>query len=227
MKETGPTDERLVQSALTGDREAYFELVRRYKDPLFRHAVRMLDREDAAEEAVEEALVRGFRTLRDCPDPQRVEVFLFRITAGLCRTRSRSRSAIRPSRRMASSGRPRSSDPSDGPWRMGLRDEVEDLLAHLSPARREAFVLRHLEGLAYPEVSARLGIPLGLARERVRRARGELQHVSLPGGEEDRWNDLLEQLRTLDPGSGARTAPWFESRILDALGAGEAPGVSS
>lgn len=227
MTETGPTDERLVRSALTGDREAYFELVRRYKDPLFRHAVRMLDREGAAADAVEEALLRGYRTLGDCPVPDRVEIWFFRITAELCRSRSRSRREIRWTRQVPPPGRSPSSGTADGLWRMGLRDEVEDLLAHLSPARREAFVLRDLEGLSYREVAVRLGIPLRLARERVRRARGELQHVSLPGGGEDRWDDLLEQLRTLDPGAGARTAPWFESRILDALGTGEAPGVTS
>lgn len=54
------------------------------------------------------------------------------------------------------------------------RVELDDVLAHLDPDRRSAFVLTQVLGLRYDEAAAVLGCPIGTVRSRVARARHDL-----------------------------------------------------
>jgi RNA polymerase sigma-70 factor, ECF subfamily len=56
--------------------------------------------------------------------------------------------------------------------------ELLDLVEHLEPERRLAFVLTQVTGLGYEEAAALCGCPVGTIRSRVARARAELlEHV--------------------------------------------------
>ena len=54
------------------------------------------------------------------------------------------------------------------------RVELDDVLAHLDPDRRAAFVLTQVLGLRYDEAAEVLDCPVGTIRSRVARARGDL-----------------------------------------------------
>lgn len=177
-----PSDGEIVRRVLDGDREAFGLLVERYQDPLYRHALRMLDREDAAADAVQDALVRGYEKLDRCRDPARVGGWLFRITANLCRDRLRARREDR----VALEDAPQSAgsvDPEDDLRRVELRSELEEALGALSAEKREAFVLKHLEELSYQEMARRTDASVSALKMRVHRAREELQElVARPSG---------------------------------------------
>ncbi len=65
----GASDGELVRRVRAGDVGAYAALVARYRDRLGRYAVHMLgDRQDA-EEALQDAFVRAYRSLARCDDP--------------------------------------------------------------------------------------------------------------------------------------------------------------
>ena len=54
------------------------------------------------------------------------------------------------------------------------RVDLDDVLAHLDPDRRSAFVLTQVLGLQYDEAAEVLDCPIGTIRSRVARARGDL-----------------------------------------------------
>ena len=82
----GTSDADLVRRVLAGDTGAYAGLVTRYRDRLGRYAVHMLgDREDA-EEALQDAFVRGYRSLARCDNPDRFGAWLYGILVNRCRT---------------------------------------------------------------------------------------------------------------------------------------------
>lgn len=171
-----PSDGEVVRRVLDGDREAFGLLVERYQDPLYRHALRMLDGEDAAADAVQDALIRGYEKLDRCRDPGRVGGWLFRITANLCRDRLRARREDR----VALEDAPQSAgevDPEDELRRLELRSELEQALGSLSAEKREAFVLKHLEELTYEEMAHRTDASVSALKMRVHRAREELQEL--------------------------------------------------
>lgn len=171
----GPSDADVVRSVLDGDREAYRLLVRRYEDVLFRHAARMVDRPDDAEDLVQRALVKGFRSLESCRHPEKVGGWLFRITSNLCKDYLKSRDRDGVALEDSGALEAQRGDPDRELARSELSAELQRALDALTADQREAFVLKHVEGRSYPEMSEMLEASVSALKMRVHRAREELQ----------------------------------------------------
>lgn len=173
----GPSDGEVVRSVLDGDREQYRVLVRRYQDPLFRHARRMVEGDDRAREMVQRAFVKGFRKLESCRNPEKVGGWLYRIATNLCRDHLKSRRrddvALDDAPQMASER----GDPGVELERAAVREEIRAALDRLTPDRKQAFLMKHLEGRSYSEMSELLGVSVSALKMRVHRARHDLQEM--------------------------------------------------
>jgi len=172
---TERTDAQVVRDVLAGDRDAYRLIVRRYGDILHGHALRMVGNPDVAADLVQQAFVRGYQKLHACRDPDRVGGWLFRILANLCKDHVRS-----PRRRDVSlhvlEGAPGNRvDPSEDAESAETRDRLRAALDRLTPEQREAFVLKHVEGLSYGEIAAVMRMSIPALKMRVYRARESLQ----------------------------------------------------
>ena len=170
------TDAQAVRAVLQGQPDMYAVLVRRYQDVLFAHAVRMVGGRDEAADMVQRSFVRGFTRLGSCRNPEHVGGWLFRILANECRDRLRARRELSletlpplPDR----AGR----DPDDDAHTEELRARLDAALDRLEPEQREAFVMKHVEGRSYEEMSTLLGATVGALKMRVHRAREGLQHL--------------------------------------------------
>ena len=166
---TSPSDAAVVAQVLAGDVEAYGLLVARYRDSYFRFAVHMLGDPDEAEEALQDAFVRAYRSLAGCNDPSRFDAWLFRILANRCRTRGgrrgrREKTFVRDEIALAAAAEEHPAE------RAAWRDEIAHALAQLDAASREAFLLKHVEDLSYEEISERTGAGISALKMRVKRA---------------------------------------------------------
>lgn len=172
----GVSDGELVRRVLAGDTAAYAGLVARYRDRLGRYAVHMLgDREDA-EEALQDAFVRGYRSLARCDAPERFGAWLYGILVNRCRTAGaraarRNRVFVRDEAALNGASFPSPADPAES-------DEViRKALARLAPEYREAFLLKHVENLEYEEMARLTGAGVSALKMRVKRAREQLQVI--------------------------------------------------
>lgn len=163
----------LVRRVLAGDSRAYAALVARHRDRLGRYAVRMLGDPADAEEALQDAFVRAFRSLKRCEDPARFGAWLFRILVNRCRTIGGQRG--RRERWLvnyAVTPEPGVPHPED---RAAWREAIAWALSKLSPDYREAFVLKHVEELSYEEMADLTGAGLSALKMRVKRACEQLR----------------------------------------------------
>jgi len=169
----GPADVEVVARILGGDGEAFGILIRRYEPGLLRFATRMLGSPDAAADAVAESLVRAYRHLAQCRDPAHLRSWLYRITGNRCR----SHLARRRTNDISLDDAPPLADAADV-WVTLERGEqvvlVERALAALPAEKREAFVLKHVEGMSYEEMAAATGARIPTLKMRVHRAREAL-----------------------------------------------------
>jgi len=167
------SDVEVVARIVGGDGEAFGLIIQRYEPGLLRFATRMLGSSDAAADAVAESLVRAYRHLAQCRNPARLRSWLYRITGNRCR----SHLARRRSGEVPLEDAPPVADPADT-WQVLERAEqvalVERALAALSPEKREAFVLKHVEGMSYEEMAATTGSRIPTLKMRVHRAREAL-----------------------------------------------------
>lgn len=168
------SDAELVGQALRGSDRAFGEIVSRYQDLLYRHAERMTGRQDDAEDVVQSAFIKAHRNLRKCRDPERVGSWLFRIGANACKDYLKSKRTTVPVERMpdlvATEG-----DPEREAELGRVRNDIERALQSLQLEQREAFLMKHVEGWSYSEMSETLDVSVSALKMRVHRAREELQ----------------------------------------------------
>lgn len=171
-----PADAIFVGRVLNGDREAYSALVRRHQEGLFRYARGMGVDRDPARDLVQEAFVEGLRKLDSCRNPDRFEAWLFRIL------RNRCLDYLKDVRRRAVplddvELTDEAADPASDAARSELRDRLESALEGLGTDLRDAFLMKHLEGLSYQEISELAGASVSAVKMRVHRARETLRRT--------------------------------------------------
>ena len=175
--EKEPSDATVVRSVLDGEKEAFALLVERYQDELYRHAERMTGRPDEAADIVQVAFVKGYRNLDRCRNPEKVGGWLFRIAANQCKdwlkNRRRRNLSLDDVRALESEDE----EPEDALERGRLGERIRKALDQLVEEQREAFVMKHMEGLSYEEMSERLDASVSALKMRVHRAREELQSL--------------------------------------------------
>jgi RNA polymerase sigma-70 factor, ECF subfamily len=175
-------DERLTLS-LADDLDAAFEsLVEVHQDRLYSIALRVLGDRGDAEEAAQDALVRAYRALASYDGERirelRLRGWLTTIVLNRCRSVA-SRRASRgprpvsidgdPARPIADPEAPPASAPTEVAERHAERERWAARLLALPVSYRTAVVLRHVDGLSYPEVAAALGRPEGTVKAQVHR----------------------------------------------------------
>jgi RNA polymerase sigma-70 factor, ECF subfamily len=179
---TMDTDEALARR-LAHDLDGSFEaVVLAHQDRLYTIAHRFLGNGHDAEEVAQDALVRAYRALAGYDADRirrlRLRPWLATIVLNLCRNhsaRSAARGTLSLDRESPDGGAlPEPvADPATGPAasldRREARRRWAALVVQLPPAYRAAVVLRHVDGLSYPELAIALDRPEGTVKAQVHR----------------------------------------------------------
>jgi RNA polymerase sigma-70 factor, ECF subfamily len=169
-------DAELIGRILAGERELYAELVVRYQDTLFRHALAMVGDRDAAADLVQDSMVKAFTRLHTC-EPDRFGAWVFRIVRNRCKDWLKNRRQHTTTLEADDYAAPESDDPVRTLERTELGRVVQAALMRLPAAQREAFLLKHVDGLSYEEMAERLETGVSALKMRVMRAREALQEI--------------------------------------------------
>jgi RNA polymerase sigma-70 factor, ECF subfamily len=172
----GSSDTTIVARVLRGDVEAYRVLVERYRDRYARYALHMLGNREDAEEALQDAFARAYRSLGRCDDPERFAAWLFRILMNRCRTIAARRG--RRSQTFVVDENALMEAAVEHPAERGAwREEIDRALQRLRPEQREAFLLKYVEELGYDEMSQLTGVGVSALKMRVLRACDRLREL--------------------------------------------------
>jgi RNA polymerase sigma-70 factor (ECF subfamily) len=134
-----------------------------------------------AEDVVQEASLRAFRSIRDCSgaNPRGWALAIVRNTANTWLTRNR-RDRLPAERREVNGSATASQEEADletpeaALLRKATVEEVRRAVDALPAQFREVIVLREIEELDYREIAEVAGIPLGTVMSRLSRARSML-----------------------------------------------------
>jgi RNA polymerase sigma-70 factor (ECF subfamily) len=154
----------LVVRAQHGDREAFDALATALYDRLYSVGRRILRDGHAAEDAVQEALIRGWRDLRSLREPDRFEAWMHRLLVNACHDQSRRVRRFEVEVPGITFDRP---DPADDYAAIAHRDELEKAFLELPIEHRAVLVLTHYVGMPANEVGQVLGIPAGTVYSRL------------------------------------------------------------
>jgi len=182
---TATTDEQMVERALSGDPEAFGEIVRRWERRIFALAFGMLGREEDARDATQETFLAAFRNLRGLRGEAKASSWLHRIAVNQCITRQ-PRSKVRSETALDDEAEKNAAvfiSPVDvSPARAVENREqsiaVRRAVCALPPDLRQVVVMKEFEELTFQEISDVLDVPLSTVKSRLYTALRQL-HMRL------------------------------------------------
>jgi RNA polymerase sigma-70 factor (ECF subfamily) len=171
---TPDADADLVRAAQRGDRDAFGALVSRHASSMLSLTARMLGPGPDAEDVAQETFVAAYRSLARFQSDARFKTWLYRIAVNKCTDALRARRSTVPLEQDDAGfvwDTPDDNTPHRTLEQRELAGEIERGIQALPQLYRESFVLRHLEGLDYDEMSAILGVHRDTIKMRVYKAR--------------------------------------------------------
>jgi len=189
-------DLRLVESLRTGAAQAYEELLRRFQQPAYALALRLLGDPSEASDVVQEVFLKVFRNVGSFRGQSSLKTWIYRITVNEAHNarrwffRHRRREVeLDSDPQEARSWKDTIPDGCVSPYDAAFEREqhvmLEAALDKLTPIFREAVVLRDITGMSYEEIAEVLGVSLGTVKSRILRGREALR-VELVGRLQDR-----------------------------------------
>ena len=167
-------DDQLVRATLTGDLQAFGQLVERHRDLVLRVAARIVG-DDDAEDIAQDAFLRAYHRLERWRGDGPFRTWLLHIAHN-------SALDALSARRIASVPLDESAHevPDAAERTPAARLESAERLRRLdvklkalSHQHRTVLVLRDIEGLSYDEIATVADMPLGSVKARLHRARAE------------------------------------------------------
>ncbi|HET9794677.1 MAG TPA: RNA polymerase sigma factor [Thermoanaerobaculia bacterium] len=174
-----PRDAALLAGCRAGDRSAFEELYRVHGERMKSVAANLLGDRAEAEDAVQEAFVRIFRSSASFEGRSRFSTWIYRVVVNCCYDLlRRRRPTISLEEAPLESGEPLagiagSPDPA-------LRRALDQGLATLPPRQRSAFVLFAVEGFSHREISEILDVSPGNSKTLVFEAKRRLARLLEP-----------------------------------------------
>ena len=180
--ETATNDEQMVELALSGDPEAFGEIVRRWERRIFALAFGMLGREEDARDATQETFLAAFRNLRNFRGEAKVSSWLHRIAVNQCITRQR-RAKVRSEtgledeaeKNAAVFALPIDESPAKTAEGAERSTAVRKAVSGLPAELRQVVVMKEFEELTFQEIADVLEIPLSTVKSRLYTALRQLQ----------------------------------------------------
>ena len=177
--DTLSTDEVIVERALTGDAEAFGEIVRRWERRIFALNYGMLGREEDARDATQETFLAAFRNLRNFRGEAKVSSWLHRIAVNQCISRQR-RSKVRSESAFdeetdSSFSTPVSNSPVHVVEGRQETRAVRRAINSLPIELRQVVVMKEFEELTFREIAEALDLPLSTVKSRLYTALKQLQ----------------------------------------------------
>jgi RNA polymerase sigma-70 factor (ECF subfamily) len=170
------SDAVIVARVLRGDVEAFRILVERYRDRYARYALHMLGNREDAQEALQDAFMRAYRSLARCEDPERFGAWLFRILVNRCRTLG-ARRGRRAQTFVVDEVALLEASHEHPAEQQAWREEIDRALQRLRPEQREAFLLKYVDDMGYDEMSQLTGVGVSALKMRVMRACDRLREM--------------------------------------------------
>lgn len=176
---TAPDEHELLARSLCRDPDAFGQLVERYASSIVSLAYRMVGERADAEDVAQETFLAAFKALPTFRADSRFSTWLYRIAMNKCKDWLRARRTglgsveLKAEEAWAEQAVDQVT-PERTLTQKQVADQLERAIQTLPPLYREAFVLKHVEGLDYEEMEQIVGVNRDTLKMRVYKARTRL-----------------------------------------------------
>lgn len=174
-------DQKLVERAQRGDKQAFDLLVSKYQRKLARLLSRFIRDAAEVEDVTQEAFIKAYRALPTFRGDSAFYTWLYRIGINTAKNylvamgrRAPTSTDVDADEAESFEGGEQLRDlntPENELMSRQVADNVNQTLAELPEELRTAITLREIEGLSYEDIANIMNCPIGTVRSRIFRAR--------------------------------------------------------
>ena len=180
-------DNGLMRLVSSGEGEAFFIIVARYKNPMVNYLYRLLGDYETAVELAQEVFIRIFRSVQRYDPGQKFSTWIYKIATNLAidemRRRKRQHDRAIPldffhdnltipsSAMSAAIGPAKGPDPEEQVLLSEMQQKLMEAVHALPDEQKHIFILKEIVQKSLEEISAITGVKVGTLKSRLFRAR--------------------------------------------------------
>lgn len=167
-------EQELIRAAQSGDRDALISLLRKIETHVYRTAFYLLNNEQDALDASQEALIRIYTKIQSYEEKAQFKTWVQRIVTNICIDKFRRN---KPSVSIEEHNLVFTGDHSVENEVMAtyVAQDIHEAIDKLPDHHRAVVVLRYLQDFSYNEIADSLNLPLNTVKSYLFRARQQLQ----------------------------------------------------
>jgi RNA polymerase sigma-70 factor (ECF subfamily) len=165
-----PADREIYQAAIQGDRDAFELVIRASSRTLFAIAYGVLQDRAEAEDVVQDAFVKAWKSRWRVRDPDKFPAWLATIARHRARDVARRRRSVASEDELGETPDPATSEQAGQARAAEMNGHVHAALAELPETHRVALSLRYFDALDYATIEQTLGLTNGAVRGILGRA---------------------------------------------------------
>jgi RNA polymerase sigma-70 factor (ECF subfamily) len=197
-------DAALMTLVKRGDREAFAQLVEKYKQPVMNLVFRTLPDATEAEDLAQQVFVQVYKSAARYEVSAKFTTWLFTIARNLClneiRRRSRHPADSLDEAAPGDEGQPlrqpadaRTLAAPESMLREELYAKIEEAVAALPEAQRTAILLCKYEDVSYEEIARVLGVSVSATKSLIHRGRETLKARLKPYLQTGEWAEISQK----------------------------------
>lgn len=175
------SEKLLVSKSKKGDIMAFEQLISAYEKRAYNIAIRMMNNEEDAKDAVQEAFIKIFKSIKGFREESSFSTWIYRIVTNVCLDELRKR------KKYAAVSLEFEIDSDRGTTRVEIgkdeetpedlyeRQEIKELVLKTIESLKDDYktvvILRDIQGFSYEEIATILSCSLGTIKSRINRAR--------------------------------------------------------
>lgn len=173
-------DIQSVQRILAGDKQAYIDIINKYKNPMYATVLRMTKNPETAQDLLQEAFIKVYEQLKKYDQKGSFKSWIYKVAINHCLDQLRKKQ-IRIGQ-VEEEQLTNSTTPEVVFLKKEKSRELERLLSGLPEDERIILLLRYANELSYEEICNTLSISLADVRNKLHRAKKKLRNQAQKGG---------------------------------------------
>jgi len=166
---------QLIQEVLSGNKQAYAQIINKYKNPLYATILRMTKNPQDAEDLVQEAFIKIYHQLDKYDNKGSFSSWLYRVAINHCMDGFRKKRFQMKRLNMDGDIVVNERHPEVIYLKQEKSRQLERLIETLPKDERLILLLRYVNELSYCEISELVEAPLSTVRNKLHRAKKKMR----------------------------------------------------
>lgn len=171
------TDYELIEECLNGDKNAFSELVSRYKRLIYSVAYKFSRDNDEVNDLAQEAFLKIYKSLSKYDSQYKFSTWSVKVATNICLDHVRRKKLKSISLDELENVVGRNNSPEEYYLRKEKSQVLQNAIDELPEIYRVPIVLYHQKGMSYKEIAETLGKPMSIIKNRIFRARHALKEM--------------------------------------------------